>query len=160
MKKTISFLVIMLIFLNCCENNCRITSDTPMVFITDGEHLLHKMQTSVESNSEITGGFFFMVGAMSGKSKEDQMIYFSWRLNDGTDTYVISKVSLIKTRIRLLDHPKDVTPTVQFILKDKEFIYSSYRDNPEHLLEYNLDYILITCHKDDWKFNVQLPIEN
>lgn len=147
MKKIISLasVFISLLVLQACD------SPDKAAPILAGNHPLRKMVQSREIESSLSGGFFLIVGSISGSAKETLNIKFAWKMNDG-DIYAISSLPLEKIRVKL--NEKAEVPTIQFNWQRREY----HSEDLQYLINNYVYYAVITCKEKDWPVNIKLPL--
>ena len=148
MKIIISILIIVLCSMCTCTE--QISSEEKVLM---GEHKLRKFITTTEKTSAATGGFFLFLGAASGNSTQNEICYFSWQMSD--DSYVISKLPLVKIRVRLIEGIE--IPTIRFQLS-KYYRNIWKEDIIDKISEECVLYATITCNPKDWQLKIEMPL--
>ena len=148
MKRTSMALVLLTgLFMAGCEQPPPPPSQAEQIL--KGEHKLRKMVERTETNSNISGGFFLFVGALSGGTTTSMLVKFAWEMNDGT--YALSSLPLEKIRIKL---DEDITtPTIKF-----RWGPSNHPQTLQRLIDSNVLYAVITAKESDWPIQVNLPL--
>ena len=138
------------------------------------------------SRGSLSGGFFLLIGGVSGESKEGTTtkyqvthVRFAWEIKD--NIYIITTLPLEQIRIKLVEKAK--APTVSFFLdefkvnKKLEDLHQRAMNheaakqriennlgrilrnyyNPHEALAQYLDYAVFTIRDEDWPKNINLP---
>lgn len=118
--------------------------------IFSGTHSLRKMFSHQENNFEASGSFFLCFGGLNAQSTDSVSVKFSWRMNDGV--WAISSLPLEKFRIKFDNNA--VEPTIKFRWR------GNYFSNPDLQWKINesIVYVLLTVREEDWRPNVNLPL--
>ncbi|MBI2640218.1 MAG: hypothetical protein HYW90_05025 [Candidatus Sungbacteria bacterium] len=126
---------------------------SPAEQILKGEHKLRKMSERTNTDSSISGSFFFVVGGFNGSTTTQVLLKFAWEMNDGT--YAISSLPLEKIRVKI--NEEAATPTIKFRWRRYEF-----RSTPQiqDLMDRYVVYALVTARESDWPVQIRLPLND
>lgn len=152
----------------------------------EGSHKLRKMFHSDEEmtikepgKGNLSGGFFFFMGGISGNYKEGtevksvvNNVRFAWEIENST--YVITTLPLEKIRIKIVEKGE---PTASFslnkfainngVLEGGFFSPRKYDEvarilrnyyNPSETFARYLEYVVFTVKSEDWPVNINLPV--
>lgn len=137
-----------------CEDN---DQELKMRGMFGGEHALHKMAERTETESKISGGFFLLVGGLSGNSETKVSVKFAWLMND-KQTYALSSLPLEKIRVRFDEDTS--TPTITFHWLPLWFNSCIDRNNIQGTISERVNYAVITTRAKDWPQEVNLPLNS
>lgn len=126
---------------------CNTERESPLSSILSGEHSLRRLKVKNTNHSTLSGEFFIFMGGISGESKIETNVIFSWKDNEGN--YIISKLPITKIRLHIDNSIKN--PYIKF--KWSLNYYCNISDM-ESIFEDNIIYALIYCSENDYPKNL------
>jgi len=158
MRNIIKYLLLSILILGCeVEQNNRIRANMKNIF--DKEHKLRRLVNKTEKESHWDAGFFILIGAGSGSSKQRECVYFSWEEDDSL--YVISRMEVTKIRVKIVDNI-DI-PTIKFkwdgFIDVPGTMLSIYNENEiNKIIQHHVQFATIKCKAEDWKLKIEMPL--
>jgi len=147
---TVALVILSLVILSGHQNNY-INQDNQK------EYKLRKMMQMKDENSRLREDFFLILGSISGESKTEIKIVFSWESEK--DTYAITSIPITLVKIKLDENIQ--TPTVRFFWKFNSRYHSDYDRVTDDLgIKGVLDYALITCRSEQYPEEINLPLNS
>ena len=157
MKKLLSFLF-MILMISCILSGCEKEDDrTRRQFkyrykTFTGQHELRKFKIFSSTESKISGAYFLIAGSVSGGSKTQNNVTFSWKMDNGD--YIISEMPLTQIKIRIDDNIKK--PYVTFEMKECDLFACVSKDLDAMWCW--VEYVVVNCSESDYQYDINLNI--
>ena len=157
MKKLLSFLF-MILMISCTLSGRQKEDDRKRQQFKygyktfTGQHELRKFKIFSSTESKISGIYFLIAGSVSGESKTQTNVTFSWKMDNGD--YIISKMPLTQIKIRIDDNIKK--PYVTFEMKECYLFACVSKDLGS--MWYWVEYVVVNCSESDYQYDINLNI--
>ena len=157
MKKLLSFLF-MILMISCILSGCEKEDDrTRQQFkyrykTFAGQHELRKFKIFSSTESKISGIYFLIAGSVSGESKTQTNVTFSWKMDNGD--YIISEMPLTQIKIRIDDNIKK--PYVTFEMRECH-LYACVSKDLDAMWCW-VEYVVVNCSESDYQYDINLNI--
>ena len=161
MKKLLSFLF-MILMISCILSGCQKEDDRKREFEQQskygyktftGQHELRKFKIFSSTESKISGAYFLMAGSVSGGSKTQNNVTFSWKMDNGD--YIISEMPLTQIKIRIDDNIKK--PYVTFEMKECSSLFACVSKDLDAMWRW-VEYVVVNCSESDYQYDINLNI--
>ena len=159
MKKLLSFLF-MILMISCTlsgrqKEDDRKRQQSKYGYKTfTGQHELRKFKIFSSTESKISGAYFLIAGSVSGESKTQTNVTFSWKMDNGD--YIISEMPLTQIKIRIDDNIKK--PYVTFEMKECSSFFACVSKNLDATMWRWVEYVVVNCSESDYQYDINLNI--